>query len=1333
MNKIKLLFLFFIFSFLASASGKFENRWNMSPIENVNRYLNNPFTFQGTLCNKLNPFVQAYYDNVYCDVTTEWQSDYISLFTTTGALTNANYSASSQPAGSYSDQTAVMITQSAGLSFDIATDYVGGSNGVNVWVDFDDDGVFDNDEKLFSESGSSTHSGTITIPPTVVIGEYRMRVRAQWNATDPPACGQTNYGSTIDFTLAVVDPPACMPVTALAATPLTLTSAELSWTSDGNSFELEWGESEFTLGTGTLIDNLTTTSTTVTTVIDTPYQFYVRQDCGADGFSLWAGPFSFETGYCTPQYINGCSNGAKISNFQINDAIINLSNNTGTDECGLDGYNDFTMMNAAAPAEMEVGVVVGVGSYSGAVKLWIDWNNNGEFETTELMAQSTATIDSGSSFTSSFVVPAGTALGNYRMRVRVVESTTTFTPCSEQSYGETEDYTFIVIEEPDCLPPSSVNIQELTQDSIEVAWTANGDETAWQVLALPAGSPAPTASATGFETANTNPYVIDGLSPSTSYDIYVRANCGSDGTSLWVGPVNGITTQVPEELDYSEDFEGQNGWTFTNQNQTNKWVVGTAVSNGGTHSLYVSNDEGVSNAYTISNAASVAHAIRDIVLPDDINAMGIGFDWRCVGESSFDRLRVWLVPATYQPASGVQITAVANQRIQIGGNFSLSEEWQNYYLEQNVANFAGQTIRVVFEWRNDTGGGNQPPAAVDNINLTFVTCPVPTNIESTVTCQLPPTATITWTPGGDETQWEYLLLDPTDPSPTDDTAGTSINENTIEIPNLEEGAEYVFWVRAVCGAGDTSTWVRHEFSSFASPVAQAQPFCADEGGAILFPNVWGPGTASERDEYGSISCLGSTPSPVWYFLQIDQSGDLDFQIIQNTQFDADGNPTGTGLDVDFIAWGPFTSLENACTLIDLDNPQTYEVDCSFSAAAIENFSIENAQSGQFYVLLITNYNGDQGFIKLEQTNGSDPSAGTTDCSFLCDVELDDDIIVCEGTEVVLTADTMSTGGQPGQENNILEIRWFKDNVLMDPAVYNELVITVTESGTYRIEVVKENCTEEFNFDEVVVTFVSIFSGEVTSSIELCDIANDLEEAFDLDEYLDIIGLEIPSGYNYSLHETMQNANSNTLPISGIYNSPETTLYLRVQSTTLTSCYVVIPVNLVLKEAPQPNNIPEDQIICNFYKFPILLANQKYVRYEVKNEFGSVTDVVTTVDTASPLKPGFYEIYFETITDEGCIAESSFNVTVIDCILPKGISPNGDGANDYLDLTNYMVQEIKIFNRYGKEVYSHGAGYKREWNGQDNSGNLLPTGTYYYNIITPFEHFTGYIYLVREVK
>src|SRR5690606_607497 len=186
------------------------------------------------------------------------------------------------------------------------------SAGVKVWVDWDANGVFEASE-LVSEStvtiaAGGTYTGSFTVPTGTPLGDYRIRVRAVESTTVFTACSSQSWGEAEDYTLTVIPMPACLPPSGLTATPISLTEVTLGWTSLGDNFDLEWGPSGFTLGDGTQISDLTTNSTSVTVTIDTPYQFYVRQDCGVDGESIWAGPFNFKTGYCVPTYLFGCSN-----------------------------------------------------------------------------------------------------------------------------------------------------------------------------------------------------------------------------------------------------------------------------------------------------------------------------------------------------------------------------------------------------------------------------------------------------------------------------------------------------------------------------------------------------------------------------------------------------------------------------------------------------------------------------------------------------------------------------------------------------------------------------------------------------------------------------------------------------------------------------------------------------------------------------------------------------------------------------------------------------------------------------------------------------------------
>jgi hypothetical protein len=88
-------------------------------------------------------------------------------------------------------------------------------------------------------------------------------------------------------------------------------------------------------------------------------------------------------------------------------------------------------------------------------------------------------------------------------------------------------------------------------------------------------------------------------------------------------------------LPYTEDFEGtgNKGWTLVN-GSANKWFVGSAVNNGGSRSLYISDDaSGANNNY--SNTTSVNHAYIDFSVPAGVTSVGLSFDWRANGQTNY--------------------------------------------------------------------------------------------------------------------------------------------------------------------------------------------------------------------------------------------------------------------------------------------------------------------------------------------------------------------------------------------------------------------------------------------------------------------------------------------------------------------------------------------------------------------------------------------------------------------------------------------------------------------------------------------------------------------------
>ena len=133
-------------------------------------------------------------------------------------------------------------------------------------------------------------------------------------------------------------------------------------------------------------------------------------------------------------------------------------------------------------------------------------------------------------------------------------------------------------------------------------------------------------------------------------------------------------------------------------------------------------------------------------------------------------------------------------------------------------------------------------------------------------------------------------------------------------------------------------------------------------------------------------------------------------------------------------------------------------------------------------------------------------------------------------------------------------------------------------------------------------------------------------------------------------------------------------------------------------------------------------------YDAETESNEITILTNYYPPRFP-----YIVYIKVIGKTNLWCNNIIEMQLNDCVVPKGISPNGDGMNDGFDLEIFNLVELKIFNRYGMEIYEHGEDYTNQWKGQDKAGRELPTGTYYYIFKTLFDTYIGYVQLMREVK
>ena len=92
---------------------------------------------------------------------------------------------------------------------------------------------------------------------------------------------------------------------------------------------------------------------------------------------------------------------------------------------------------------------------------------------------------------------------------------------------------------PACANISNLSVSNIAMTSANVYWQAGGSETSWQIALQAQGTGLP--SGPGVNTSTNNPHVLSGLTATTSYEVYIRGNCGGGEYSNWVGPF-GFTT-----------------------------------------------------------------------------------------------------------------------------------------------------------------------------------------------------------------------------------------------------------------------------------------------------------------------------------------------------------------------------------------------------------------------------------------------------------------------------------------------------------------------------------------------------------------------------------------------------------------------------------------------------------------------------------------------------------------------------------------------------------------------------------------------------------------------
>ena len=663
--------------------------------------------------------------------------------------------------------------------------------------------------------------------------------------------------------------PACMEPTDLLVSAFTNTTATLAWTNGGseNNWNIQYkvaGDNDWTdYVTNYPLTGYTWANSNPYTITglqpNTEYYVRVRAYCSDAHQSPWTSEISFTTAcntISTTPYAEGFENIASVSNCWT------LGSNYSSP-------SSYVTCNATAKINGSYGLYLKSYKYSTTSDYYawaampqLDASVNVSSLSVRFNAKSYSTVN-GDTYTSKVTVGVMTDPSDTNTFTPIqtinIPTTSTVKDCEvdlssylgtgkyiaflsrprtgTSTYTSYYNYFYIddieLIETPACRRVTHVAVVDstITATSAKITWEPLDTSVHTFVIDV-------NQSATVVTVDSVYEYVITGLDPNSDCSVKVMALCSQDP---WMvsDSSDAIQFHTPQQAvvvdvdhPFEDDFEGNSDWRFYGTD-SNSWTIGTAATETG-HSIYVTDRN--SGRWHYAGVTGAVYATKLFTLSAGV--YNISFD-RIVNGANYDAnyyFRAYLIPAANSYTSITGSIDLDNGPV-YGGPY-----WRTVSKEIAIPTAGDYTL--VLRWYNMTDTNFNPPAAVDNIALSYNRCPTPTNVTaSNVTAE---GATITWTPAY-STQTLFMVTWGPDNDPEGDMVGLDFAEtNSFTITDLESLTDYNVFVKAVCDEDGESQWVSR--CSFRTLID-----CGDDYRHAI--DTFGTGTSSS---YNSLACASSS-------------------------------------------------------------------------------------------------------------------------------------------------------------------------------------------------------------------------------------------------------------------------------------------------------------------------------------------------------------------------------------------------------------------------------------------------------------------------------------------
>ena len=637
---------------------------------------------------------------------------------------------------------------------------------------------------------------------------YYARIRAK--------CDVGDYS---DWSEPCMIKPTCKEATNLNATILGPTSAKLSWSPGGNQsgWQIAYTDNAQTLPEDATILSVSAYPPYTLTGLtpNVTYYAYVRSDCGTEHYSDWSSVCSF-----TPTYILTVNDGTSY-NSQV-PIYGDYTNNTtqsqfiipasslkaleNADITKLTFYTDFPSTINWGTATFNVSMkIVDQTTFSSATYDWNDTtlvysgslsvsNNLMEitlgksyhYENGNLLIGFNQTVTGTSKYSYWYGVSttSNTAIGGYGsynyMKQFLPKMTFTYTPG--------------VV--PTCAKPSGLSISESSNSAV-ITWNAGNEETHWNVQ-YKARSVTEWSPIISLE--NTPTCTLSGLSPGTSYQVRVQADCGSGDVSSWVSSsfvtLCGVFN-VPFEHDFDHDTPGTTAglplcWTLINDSESSAFQNYPRILEDETGQMHSYSSSNYMLFYSLGNYTALNQIA---VLPEmdaEISTLVLSFYAKLETDQTNQKLAIGVMTDP-EDAS----TFVKYKDVKIA-----SSTYAQYVVDFENYSGSGQNIAIKCE------RGASTRYFIDDIRISQ-SCREPENLE--ITSVTTNSALFSWTSANVGANWQVQYKKSSDADWSESIAVSGTASHTFN--TLLAATQYDVRIRTNCGNDNYSEWVSTSFTT----------------------------------------------------------------------------------------------------------------------------------------------------------------------------------------------------------------------------------------------------------------------------------------------------------------------------------------------------------------------------------------------------------------------------------------------------------------------------------------------------------------------------------------